>query len=133
MADASKTEKGTPHRHEKAKKEGQIARSRDLPGAIGLLASIAVLAWGSGGSVAQWRHLLQQLLDQSAGTGPAFEVGLAQFRATFLLALGWSAIVAAAAWVCATATAFQGGFVFAAPALLKFDRLQPANNLKNMF
>ncbi|OYV62658.1 MAG: hypothetical protein B7X01_01295, partial [Acidiphilium sp. 21-62-4] len=39
MADSNKTEKGTPHRREKAREEGQIARARDLPGAVGMLAA----------------------------------------------------------------------------------------------
>lgn len=130
MAGSDKTEPGTPHKREEAKKEGQIARSRDLPGAAGLLAAIAVMVWFSGGGLAQWRALLAQLLESA--TKPGAVVGLEQFRSTILLALYWCAAVCAAAWVVGTAVAFQGGFVFAPKALFKFDRLQPSGNLKNM-
>ncbi len=131
MADANKTEKGTPHRREKARKEGQIARARDLPGAVGMLAAIGVLAWFGGSGLSAWRSLLRELLAQA--TAPNAQMGLAQLRSTFLLALGWSGVVAAAAWVCGTLVAFQGGFVFAGAALLRFNRFNPATNLKNLF
>src|SRR6185437_11659717 len=135
MADANRTEPGTPKKRDDARKEGQIARGRDLPGAVAVLAAIAVMAWFSGGGVAQWRRLLASLLEQATAPGASMGPvqGLAQLRQTFLLALGWSGVVAAAAWVCGTAVAFQGGFIFSGHALLKFNRLQPATNLKNMF
>ncbi|MGH9393796.1 MAG: EscU/YscU/HrcU family type III secretion system export apparatus switch protein [Terriglobales bacterium] len=135
MADSSKTEPGTPKKREDARKEGQIARGRDLPGAVAVLAAIAVMAWFSGSGMAQWRRLLEGLLAQATAPGATMDAltGLAQLRQTFLLALIWSGVVAAAAWVCATAVAFQGGFIFSGSALLKFDRLQPMTNLKNMF
>ncbi len=131
MADANKTEKGTAHRREKAREEGQIARARDLPGAVGLLAAIAVLAWFGGSGLNAWRSLLRALLAQA--TTPGAAVGLQQLRTTFLLALGWSGTVAAAAWVCGTLVAFQGGFIFAGAALLRFNRFNPASNVKNLF
>ncbi|MGH9474934.1 MAG: EscU/YscU/HrcU family type III secretion system export apparatus switch protein [Terriglobales bacterium] len=130
MPGSDKTEPGTPHKREEAKKKGQIARSRDLPGAAALLAAIAVMAWFSGGGLTQWRTVLAQLLDQA--TRPGAVIGLAQFRATIQMTLYWCAAVCATAWVVGTAVAFQGGFVFAPEALFKLDRLQPAGNLKNM-
>ncbi|MGH9488418.1 MAG: EscU/YscU/HrcU family type III secretion system export apparatus switch protein [Terriglobales bacterium] len=130
MANSEKTEPGTPHRREEARKEGQIARSKDLPGAVGLLAAIAVMAWFSSGALTQWRALYSQLLDQAIQ--PGVHIGLDQFRATFLLAFEWSAAIGAAAWVCGGVVAFQGGFVIAPKALLKFNRLLPIDNLKNL-
>ncbi len=131
MADANKTEPGTAHRREEARKEGQLARSRDLPGAVAMLAAIAVLAWFSGGAVAQWGRLLAGMLDSAAR--PDAVIGLAQFQSTLLLTGMWCAAVGGAAWICCSAVAFQGGFVVAPMALLKFERLQPGQNIKNMF
>ncbi|MGH9466234.1 MAG: EscU/YscU/HrcU family type III secretion system export apparatus switch protein [Terriglobales bacterium] len=131
MPNADKTEKGTAHRREEARKEGQVARGRDLPGAAGLLAAVAVMAWCSGNSLNQWRGLMAQLLTQA--TQPGVHIGWQQFQATFLLALWWSAAIAAAAWLCGTAVAFQGGFIISPKALFKFERLSPAGNLKNLF
>jgi flagellar biosynthetic protein FlhB len=131
VADANKTEKGTAHKREKAREEGQIARARDLPGAVGMLAAVAVLAWFGGSGLASWQGLLRELL--AAATARNASIGLEQMRATFLLALTWSGAVAAAAWVCGTMVAFQGGFNFAGQALLRFNRFNPATNVKNLF
>ena len=43
MADENKTEKPTPKRRQQARDEGQVARSADLSGAVGLVAGFAVL------------------------------------------------------------------------------------------
>ncbi len=45
-----KTEQATPKRREDARKKGQVAKSRDLPGAIGLLAA-AGFFWIGGGAM----------------------------------------------------------------------------------
>lgn len=135
MADANKTEPGSAHKKQEARKEGQIARARDLPGAAALLAAVAAMTWFSGHGVSEWRALMSELLEQATrpvAQGGA-QIGLQQLRATFLLALGWTAVVAASAWVCCTALAFQGGMVFAPKMLLRWERLQPGQNLKNLF
>jgi flagellar biosynthetic protein FlhB len=43
MADENKTEKPTPKRRQQARDEGQVARSADLSGAVGLAAGFSVL------------------------------------------------------------------------------------------
>lgn len=131
MAQDNRTEPGTEHKREKAREEGQVLRGKDLPGAAAVLSGIAMLAWFSSGGLNQWRGLFAELLDQA--TTPGAQIGLAAFRETFLLALGWSALVAAAAWVCCTALSFSGGVVFAAPSLLKWERLRPDQNIKKLF
>ncbi|HUX65961.1 MAG TPA: EscU/YscU/HrcU family type III secretion system export apparatus switch protein [Terriglobales bacterium] len=131
MADSNRTEPGTAHKREEARKKGSIARGRDLPGATAMVIAIAMLSWFAADGVAQWRHLLAELLDDAAR--PGGHVGLAQLRTTFLLALGWTGVVAASAWVGCTAIAFQGGFVISPGALLRFSRLQPAQNVKKLF
>lgn len=131
MADSNRTEPGTQHKRDEARKEGRIARSRDLPGAVALLIAIAMLSWFAAAGVAQWRRLLSELLDDA--TRPEAQVGLAQIRATFLLALGWAGTVVASAWLGCTAIAFQGGFIISPAALLRFTRLQPAQNVKKLF
>lgn len=131
MADANKTEPGTQHRREEARKEGQLARARDLPGAVSLLAAIGVMAWFGGGGLAQWQHLMAQILDQA--TTPGAAIGLEQFRATFELALLWSAVIGGAAWITGTLVAFQGGFVVSPQALFKPQNLLPKSGFGTMF
>src|SRR5205807_2599992 len=42
MADQNKTEKATPRRRQKAREQGQVARSRDLVAGVGTMADVAV-------------------------------------------------------------------------------------------
>jgi flagellar biosynthetic protein FlhB len=54
-----KTEKATPKKKEEARKKGQVARSQDLGGAVGLLASLLALsAFGP----ASWSHMKDAML-----------------------------------------------------------------------
>ena len=55
MADQNKTEKATPRRRQKAREQGQIARSRDLIAGLGTMTAVMVLAWQLPGFVADWR------------------------------------------------------------------------------
>ena len=44
MADGNKTEEATPKRRTKAREQGQVARSRELPGVFALAAVAGVVA-----------------------------------------------------------------------------------------
>ncbi len=61
-AGASRSEPPTAKRKQDARKRGQVVRSRELTGALGLLA-IVVLVGCRGDRVGPWRSLLEQMLD----------------------------------------------------------------------
>jgi flagellar biosynthesis protein FlhB len=132
MADSSKTEQATPKKRSKAREQGQIARSRELPGVFALAAVVGVTALMAPSAVTHWTVLYRNTLYAASGdiggNGPV---------------LFWSAIevmrwivpiLLAGMTVSMLAGLAQGGINFAPEALaLKFDRFNPASKLGQLF
>jgi flagellar biosynthetic protein FlhB len=131
MADGSKTEQATPKKRSKAREQGQVARSRELPGVFALAAVIGVMALMAPTAVTHWTVLYRNTLYAAngdiEGNGPV---------------LFWSAvevmrwivpILMAGMAVSVLAGLAQGGVNFAPEALsLKFDRFNPASKLSQL-
>src|SRR5258708_12100416 len=66
MADQSKTEKASPRRRQKARDEGQVARSRDLTAGLAAMTAVLVLASQMPAFASDWRGLLRQELELAA-------------------------------------------------------------------
>jgi flagellar biosynthetic protein FlhB len=134
MADQSKTERATPRRRQKAREQGQVARSRDLVAALGAISAIMLLSWQLPEFVSNWRGLLRA--DLNSATGHLNQPGqlLPVWRSDFTIFRGLM-VVAALSWLAATAGGVaQGGMVFAPSALTpSLDRLNPASRLGQLF
>jgi flagellar biosynthesis protein FlhB len=131
MADQNRTERATPRRRQKAREQGQIARSRDLVAGLGAMSAILVLAWQMPGFASDWRGLLRQELNSAAGHP---EQALPVWRSHWFILSG---VVRAAAlsWLVATLGGVaQGGMVFAPAALApSLNRLNPAARIGQLF
>jgi flagellar biosynthesis protein FlhB len=131
MADQSKTEKATPRRRQKAREQGQVARSRDLVAGLGTVAAVVLLAWQLPVFTAGWRGLLRHELERAASspdqTIPLWRGQLGIFRGV--------ALAGGLSWLLATMGGVaQGGLVFAPGALTpKPDRLSPGSRLGQLF
>jgi len=131
MADQNKTEKATPRRRQKAREQGQVARSRDLVAGLGTIAAVLLLARTLPSFAAGWRQLFRNTLDTAAMNGdqllPLWRAHLEIFRGVALAAsLSW--LAAAAGGVA------QGGLVFAPSALApNLNRLNPVSRLEQLF
>lgn len=131
MSDQNKTEKATPRRRQKAREQGQVARSRDLVAALGTMSAVILLAWQMRAFAADWRLLLRHELDSAATRPnqliPVWHNDLFIFRGI--------AIAAALSWLAATVGGVaQGGLVFAPAALApSLNRLNPASRLEQLF
>ncbi len=133
MADSSKTEKATPKRREKARSQGQLARSRELPSVLAFAAVITTLCLMSHGAITHWTTFYRNTFDTAASgdldaNGPLlFWSSVEVFR--------WTLPVLAAAMLLSVAAGLgQGGLSIAPEALsLKFDRLNPASRLGQIF
>jgi flagellar biosynthesis protein FlhB len=131
MADQNKTEQATPRRRQKAREQGQVARSRDLVAGVGTMASVMFLAWQLPAFVAGWRTLLRRDLDNAVSHPdqllPVWRNDLPIFRGI--------AIAASLSWLLATLSGVaQGGLVFAPSALApSFNRFNPASRLEQLF
>jgi flagellar biosynthetic protein FlhB len=131
MADQNRTEKATPRRRQKAREQGQIARSRDLVAGLGTMAGIMLLAWQLPAFARDWRGLFRRELN-AAGLQhnqllPAWPNDLVIFRGV--------ALAAGLSWLAATVGGIaQGGLVFAPSALSpSLNRLNPASRLEQLF
>ncbi len=128
MADQSKTEQATPRRRQKAREQGQVARSRDLMAGLATMASVLLLAWQLPRVTLAWKELLRREMDEVAGHPgqllPVWRNDLGAFDGI--------AIVAGLSWMVAVLSGVaQGGLVFAPSALSpKIERLNPASRLQ---
>jgi flagellar biosynthetic protein FlhB len=132
MAD-NRTEKATPRRRDKVRKEGKIPRSREVSSAFALLAVLCLMYWSKPGWVGEFRQLMDRVLhvamssDINVSSSVLTWTGITMFKWTApacALGLGMAIMLQLA----------QGGFVFAPAAIQpKFGKLNPANNVKQLF
>jgi flagellar biosynthetic protein FlhB len=134
-----RTEQATPHRREKARKDGDILHSRELTTAAGTLAGVLVLGMLGSRSLDSWRGAFAGFLALGAvGHWEAGGVGLtlAAIRRLASGVLSPVAVVVASVAVAAMGTGLlQTGGVAVHPGSIgfKFDRISPLANAKNLF
>ncbi|HLH08476.1 MAG TPA: EscU/YscU/HrcU family type III secretion system export apparatus switch protein [Terriglobales bacterium] len=133
MASDNKTEKATPRRQQKAREQGQVARSRELGSVIGATLLLIVLAWQAQLVPEFWHSLLRISLDRGVTAGAGF--GVIALKITGIAALLAAVPLMVLCWViCLGASLAQGGLVIAPNALApNVSRLSPANKLRQLF
>jgi flagellar biosynthesis protein FlhB len=131
MAEQGKTEKASPRRRQKAREQGQVARSRDLTAGLGAMTAVVCCAWQMPAFASAWRSLLRQGLEVAATHPdqlvPKWHDALPIFRGI--------ALAGGLSWLVATAGGLaQGGLVFAPSALApNWKRLDPATHVEQLF
>lgn len=133
MAGDNKTEKATPRRENKAREQGQVARSRELPGVFALAAIAGVITLMAPVAVTHWTTFYRNTLD-AAATGNFDSNGPVLFWSAVEV-MRWIVPTLMAAMLLSALTGFaQGGFNIAPQALaLKFERFNPASKLGQIF
>jgi flagellar biosynthesis protein FlhB len=131
MADEGKTEKASPRRRQKAREQGQVARSRDLTAGLGAMTAVMFLASQMPAFAGDWRGMLRQQLEMAA-THPEQLVPV--WRNAWPVFRG-VALAAGMSWVVGTAGGLaQGGLVFAPSALApNWKRLDPVSHVEQLF
>lgn len=133
MANADKTEQATPRRQQKAREQGQVARSREVAGALIGFAGLWVLLGISEGELRRWHASWSNWTDMAwqCDFNPTTPI----LTWTGVAAVRWILAPTALVWVLAAASSVaQGGFVFSAEALApNIERLSPAKKLGTMF
>ncbi len=129
-----KTEKPTPKKLEKAREEGQVAKSPDLVELACLGLIVVALQAGAGYFSAALRGVLQTALDFAGGahSDESLQAAIARLEHAALalmlpVALG---SVAAAVFAFAPQTGFQ---IATRPITPKFDAVNPGNGFKRIF
>ena len=134
-----RTEQATPHRREKARKEGDLLHSRELSAAAGTLAGVLMLGTMSGRVVEAWRTGFGEFLGlgSSARWEPAqLEPTLFAIRRLALSMLAPSGMVTTAVALAAcTIAMLQTGGINIHPESVGFrlERVNPLSNVKNLF
>jgi flagellar biosynthesis protein FlhB len=134
-----RTEQATPHRREKARKEGDLLYSRELSAGAGTLAGVLVLSAMSSRVIAAWKSSLGGFLDlgSPARWEPAqLEPTLYTIRRLVLLVFIPAGIVmAVVAAAAGTIAVVQTGGINIHPGSVGFrlERANPLSNLKNLF
>lgn len=130
-----KTEQATPRKREEARRRGQVASSRDLVGAVVLLAGLAALRAAGPSLLGHFTAYARDAF--SAGLRSGVDAGSLP---SLLLRTAWSAglLVAPVAAACVgaalVANVAQVGLVASGEALApRPERLDPAEGLKRLF
>ena len=133
MADENRTQHATPRRRQKAREKGQVARSREVSGALAMTTAVLVIGWQGAGWAESWRRLFGQLLG-TASSGEFASQSLPIYT-MISTAATWIGMVLFLAWCAAVAgNILQGGFVIATEGFMpKWDRMNPASNLQKLF
>lgn len=137
MAQEDRTEKATAKHREKARKEGQIARSTDVGGSLVLAAGLfAISLWGPqivGSAQGAFRQIFATIANPAQATSAA---GLKGLMETVLstVALGFGPIAACCLGAGLLAGGAQVGFRPHPQALkLDFKRLNPISGARKIF
>ncbi len=128
-----RTERATPKRRTTAAEDGQVLHSRDLISTLTLLSAVFVLAYHPQVWIARWQTYFARVLDSSILPDRSDQNQL--FGWTTLAVAQWIAPLFGVAFVTAVAsTLAQGGINISPKAFQpKFTRLNPVNNVKQLF
>lgn len=128
-----RTERASPEKLRKARREGQSARSRDLGVAVGILVSFKLLVYLMPGYLADFRSLFAMALAPVDGTGNLDNAWSAMFTTAMGLLLKMLLPLFVVPFAAILASFVPGGWALSAKHLMpNFTRLSPAANLKRL-
>jgi len=138
MADdlGDRTEDATPKRLAEAREEGNVVKSHDLGGALGLLVITLALSWLVMTMFNQARGLMGQSLQPAALIEPLDAAGAGDLAWKLIMAAAYvAAPILLIAWAAAFGSQFlQVGLLFSTKAAApNFKKLNPLNGLKRLF
>ena len=134
-----RTEQATPHRREKARKEGDVLHSRELQAAAGTLAGVMALKLLASRATENWRSALAGFLNLGRASNwepQGLQPTLATLRALSLSVLAPIGAVLVAIVLAAlfAGVAQRGSFALNVAAVgFRLDRINPLTNVKNLF
>ncbi|NTJ41868.1 EscU/YscU/HrcU family type III secretion system export apparatus switch protein [Agrobacterium larrymoorei] len=122
----------------KLRRDGQVARSKDLPAAVSVLAITCYLVWMSQSILQSFAHFFEAPLSVLPQTGREFDIGYfgALVRSSAVELLLMVAVPAALGVVAVIVTAIidgQGLLMSMKHMKLDFNRMNPAEGFKKMF
>jgi flagellar biosynthesis protein FlhB len=133
MADSSKTERATPRRRNKAREQGQVSRSRELPNVLALAGVAGTLALMGPASLHRWVDLYRAGL--ALASTESFDPNGPLLFWSAVEVMRWIIPVLLAGMALSLLAGLaQGGLNIAPGALaFKFERFNPAARLGQIF
>ena len=129
-----KSEKPSAQKLRKAREQGQVSRSRDWAGAVGLLVSLHLMVQLMPAYMEDFRRLFSSSFAPLFGDGTLQNVWSGQFGATMMLLLKMVAPLLLVPLAVALASLVPGGWVFSlAPLMPKFARLGDVADVQRLF
>lgn len=133
MPEANQTEKATPQRRKKAREQGQVTRSRELPNLLAITGALGTVMVMHGGMAEHWRSFYIGLL--GSATAENFSAGGPLLFWSALEVLRWTVPVLLVALLLSVSAGLAQGGLNVAPAALKpkFERFNPAERFGQIF
>ena len=133
MPEANQTEKATPQRRKKAREQGQVARSRELPNLLALAGAIGALMVMGADMGTHWRMFYASVL--ASASSDSFSADGPLLFWSSVEVLRWIGPVLLTAMLLSVGASLSQGGLNIAPAALqpKFGRLSPASRMKQIF
>ncbi|MBN1944061.1 MAG: EscU/YscU/HrcU family type III secretion system export apparatus switch protein [Bradymonadales bacterium] len=130
----ARTEKPTPRRLRKAREQGQVARSRDLTGAILLLAFVVLVAQGGGALTGPLVGLFVRTFDGVGSAEPrSVGIPLGEGLEVFWGVLAPVLVVLFTLALLTSVLQVGGGIFTLRPLLPDLRRIHPGRGLKELF
>ncbi|CAJ0819365.1 flagellar type III secretion system protein FlhB [Ralstonia flaminis] len=128
-----KTEKATPQKLRKAKKEGQVARSRDIGTAVGVLVALKLIVVLAPGWLIDLRRLFALSFADLSADGALGDTASMLFPATLLLIGKMLAPLVAVPAAVIIASIVPGGWVMSSKNFMpKMSRMNPIEGIKRL-
>lgn len=125
-----KTEQPSAQKLKKAREQGQVARSKDLSTAVGLLVALKLTVWLMPGYLEDFKAMFALCLSDLGEADSLQRLGSELVPATFSLLIRMMLPLLAIPLVLILTSAVPGGFTFHAGGLApQLNRLNPLNNL----
>ncbi len=129
-----KTEKPTPQRLRKAREKGQVARSKDLAAAVGLLVSLKILAVSLPGYLEDFRQLMGHAAPALDGDGVLLDAWSGVFAMTMWLLIKMVLPLLIIPLALLIASLIPGGWMFSLqPLTPDLGRLDPLKGVAKLF
>lgn len=137
MAESStgeKSEKASQQKLKKAREKGEVARSKDLVTAVGIVGSLYLLVWLMPGYLQDFRQLFSYGLADLEGDGTLDNAWSVLFLTAAMLLVKMVLPLLVMPALLVLSSVVPGGWVFSSENLRpKFNRLSPMSNLGRMF
>jgi flagellar biosynthesis protein FlhB len=132
--EADKTEKASAQKLRKAREQGQVARSRDWAGVVGILVSLQLIVWLAPRYLDEFRSLFALGFRTLNGDGVMDNAWSQLFAGAMLLLAKMIMPLLIVPLASSVASLFPGGWILSGAMLMpRFDRLNPLSYFSRVF